>query len=73
MENIADKIFTKLGGPAVAAGATGVAVQTAYRWSYPKERGGTGGVIPAKYHQILLDFSSKSDLPLKHSDFFNST
>ncbi len=54
MENIANKVFDKLGGASVAAEAAKVAIQTAYRWSYPKERGATGGLGKLQHLNLIL-------------------
>lgn len=71
MKNNAQKIFTKLGGANVAASVAGVKIQTAYRWTYPKERGGTDGKIPYKYHNALLDYANLNHLDLEPVDFVN--
>lgn len=71
MKNSAKNIFAKLGGANVAAEAAGVKLQTAYRWSYPKERGGTGGVIPHWHHEALLSFAAENGKDLIPADFYS--
>jgi len=67
---IAQNITRKFGGAAHLAAVVGVDVSTVYRWSYPCNRGGTGGIIPAKYHQMILDRSKCIGVDLSPSDFF---
>lgn len=47
MHKQADKILKKLGGPRRVAVGIGVDPTTVYKWTYEKDRGGTGGIIPS--------------------------
>ena len=69
MYNMAKNIHEKMGGTSVTAKATGVSLQTSYRWTYPKDKGGTDGVIPFQYHQKIYDFAVANDKPLDLDDF----
>lgn len=60
------------GGYAVIAGWLKIDVSRVYRWTYPKERGGTGGIIPAKHQQTLLEKAQAADIRLKPADFFEA-
>ncbi len=40
------------------------------RWCYPKERGGTGGLIPSDMQQLLMAAAKKRKWPLKPEHFF---
>lgn len=40
------------------------------RWTYTKEKGGTGGLIPADCQQRLLDEARSRGLPLRPEHFF---
>ena len=69
--NIAENIFTKVGGVGVAHKALllrypSIDLSTLYKWRYPVERQGTGGRIPVKYHQDFLDLFDN----LAPKDFF---
>lgn len=44
-----------------------------YCWSYPKEKGGTDGVIPSTHHQAILDGARAENIPLTPADFFAVT
>ena len=48
----------------------GVDVSRVYRWTYPRSRGGSDGVIPARHQARLLSEASKRGLPLRPDDFF---
>lgn len=41
-----------------------------YRWTYPPERGGTGGTIPAHHHARLMKAARDRGLSLEPADFF---
>lgn len=42
-----------------------------YRWTYPRERGGSGGVIPGRHQSALLNAAHKSGIDLAAEDFFS--
>lgn len=65
----AHSILKKLGGEAVVAQVTGVSITTPYNWQYPKEKGGTGGNIPQRYHRTLLGYAQANDIDLRAEDF----
>lgn len=71
MTNCATKVIEKIGGPKAVADILGVDVSRVYRWTYPKSRGGTGGLIPAKHQSDLLIAARAKGLSLKPSDFFD--
>lgn len=66
----AQSIINKIGGPNVVAGWLGISVTQVYRFTYSKEKGGTGGLIPATHQQTLLDKAKAADIPLQPADFF---
>jgi hypothetical protein len=35
-----------------------------WRWTQPKWKGGTGGLIPQDHHGPLLDYAEANDLPI---------
>jgi hypothetical protein len=65
----ASKIIQKLGGEAKVSAVTGTSGNAPYRWQYPKTKGGTGGVIPQRYHRTLLDYASENEIPLTADEF----
>ncbi|WP_170138988.1 hypothetical protein [Rhodoplanes serenus] len=66
----ARSVIEKLGGVQAVASMTGKHISRIYRWMYPVERGGTGGLIPTQQQPILLDEARARDLDLKPEDFF---
>lgn len=69
MDNPAARIVEKLGGPEVVAKVTGRASTAPYRWQYDRDKGGTGGLIPQRYHRALLDYAADNQIDLKAEDF----
>ena len=71
----AHSIIEKLGGPAMAAEASGADVSRVRRWRLPKnpkdtKNSGTGGIIPASRHQRILDWARAHGKSLTPEDFF---
>ncbi len=73
-------VIMRFGGPEgkLTVGVETVAAITkrdpswVYRWMYPKERGGTGGLIPSREQKKLFDYAQKKRLPLEPEDFFSA-
>jgi hypothetical protein len=65
----ARSIITKLGGEGAVALICGIAVSGPYRWQYPRERGGTGGLIPQRHHRALIDHAEANGIPLTAEEF----
>jgi hypothetical protein len=76
MSTSAERVITKCGGGDLTKGLSLVALWTgvdrsrAYRWTRPKAKGGTGGVIPAQHQQTILDTAQRFGIALAPSDFF---
>lgn len=66
----AERIIEKCGGKARVAKLAGVHVTRVHRWTLPKEQGGTGGLVPTKRQQALLDNARKEGIDLSTADFF---
>lgn len=58
------------GGVSEVAGVCNISEVSVYRWGYSKEKGGTGGFIPDKYHAPLLEAARLRKYKLKPRDFF---
>jgi len=67
---IAQRVIEKCGGHRVVAEMVGVDVCNVFRWTYPKDRGGTGGLIPARHQPLLLERARERRVPLTPADFF---
>lgn len=63
-------ILAKIGGVDVAAKITGKHVSRIYRWTYPREKGGTGGVVPHEDATKLLEHAKANGVDLVADDFF---
>lgn len=66
----AQTIIEKLGGASAVASIVGIHRTRVYGWMYPKERGGTGGTIPIKHAQRLLQYAEGEGIAVTASDFF---
>ena len=67
--NRAERIVTLLGGTTRVAAIAGVHRTRVWNWTKPRERGGTGGVIPQKHIRPLLDHARQHGIPLSLDDF----
>ena len=68
--NPAHKIISKLGGERAVANVLGLNESGVYRWSYPRERGGTDGRIPARHIPRLLTHANEVGEVLRLEEFF---
>lgn len=57
------------GGPPVVSRTLGVAWSSPPRWRNPIEKGGTGGVIPRKYHDRLIALAAERGVELPRGAF----
>lgn len=55
--------------PHILAKELGVNYSTVIRWGYPREKGGTDGYIPRKYHAKLIKLAESNGIKLKPLDF----
>lgn len=65
----ATKLVEKFGGPEIVARVTGRASTAPYRWQHTKDKGGTGGLVPQRYHRALLDYAEANGIDWKAEDF----
>jgi hypothetical protein len=65
----AKSIIRKLGGEVAVAAITKTASTAPYRWQYSREKGGTDGLIPQRYHRTLLDYAAANGVDLRAEDF----
>ena len=72
MTTIAERVIKKCGGHKVVAEWLGISVTSVYRFTYPKERGGGGGIIPAERQQVLLEKAREHEIDLSPADFFSN-
>lgn len=66
----AQTIISICGGVSAVSKMVGRDETRVRRWTYPKERGGTGGLIPSDCQQSLLDAALVRGIPLSPRHFF---
>ena len=66
----AQTIITICGGFEAVAAMTRRSEVRVRRWTYPKSRGGTGGLIPADVQQVLLAAARNQGIDLRPEHFF---
>lgn len=69
---VAKAVIKKCGGAKRTAGIVGRNISWVYRWTYSKERSGTGGVVPHADAQKLLEAASRGEVNLTAEDFFET-
>jgi hypothetical protein len=62
-------IIARLGGEATISAITGTAYTAPYRWQAARKKGGTGGLIPQRYHRRLIDYARSNGIPLNAEEF----
>jgi hypothetical protein len=67
---IAERVIGKLGGPRAVAGMLAMSTQAVYKWTWPRERGGTGGLIPSRRQIELMVAAKQRGVILTKDDFF---
>ncbi|RFC65047.1 hypothetical protein DYI37_04055 [Fulvimarina endophytica] len=65
----ASTIVTALGGPTKVAKIVRVHRTRVSNWCRPKEKGGTGGIIPIKHAPALIAAARETGLTLSADDF----
>lgn len=68
---IADRIIKKCGGVARTAELVGRSESWVYRWTYSREKGGTGGNVPRSAQEALLEASRRGAVNIEPADFFD--
>lgn len=70
MHKIAERIVKKLGGAYKVAEMLHCSPQAVYKWCYPREYGGTGGLIPHRRQLELMLVAKLHGFELTAEDFF---
>lgn len=68
--NIAEQVIEKCGGVANTARLVGRSESWVYRWTYPKDKGGTNGRIPQEAQLKLLEAAQRGECEVAPTDFF---
>ena len=70
MENPASSIISRCGGASAVAGWLKLNQSSVLRWTYPRERGGTGGLVPSKHQRPLIEAAASRGVNITPADFF---
>ncbi|WP_273790032.1 hypothetical protein [Bartonella sp. ML70XJBT] len=71
IKNSAVTIIRYLGGAKRVSLISQCHVSAVYKWTYPlKKLEGKGGIIPAKYQIMLLNYAREHGIDLRPEDFF---
>lgn len=66
----AKDVIELLGGPTRASRLLGVAHSNVLRWMYPKDAGGTGGIIPQRHHEHIMTVARDDGVVLTPLNFY---
>lgn len=64
----ASTVIARLGGVSKVASVCEVNISTVQRWRMSKEKGGSDGVIPARYMPRLLQHAAATGAPVSAED-----
>lgn len=67
---VADHVIEKCGGHKVVAEWLNLNISSVYRFTYPRSKGGTDGLIPAEHQTPLILKAREKGVDLKPEDFF---
>lgn len=65
----AHTIIQRFGGPSVLAGILGVHRTRVSNWQRERAKGGTGGLVPQRYHPTLLEYARANGIELAATEF----
>ena len=69
MNEPAKSIIEAFGGVDAVAKIVGRNRASVFRWTYPKDKGGTSGLIPTECQSVLYNHAVKHKMDLKAEDF----
>jgi hypothetical protein len=70
--SVAQKMIERFGGHQELADELGVNIVQVYRWTYPKERKGTNGMIPARHFPALLAAAKRRKIKIKAAELIGA-
>lgn len=65
----ANTIIAALGGPSAVASRIGIHRTRVSKWKAPKDKGGTGGLIPQRHVPDLVKMGRERGVKLSPADF----
>jgi hypothetical protein len=66
----ASLIIDRCGGVAIVAQWLGLDRTSVLRWTHPRSKGGSDGMVPTKRQAALLAKAREHGVPLEPADFF---
>jgi len=66
----ASTIIKRIGGIAVVADLLKLNRTSVLRWTHPRDRGGTGGLVPSKHQADLMAKAREKGVAIQPADFF---
>jgi hypothetical protein len=66
--NPAYRVISALGGVRPTSRIVNVSPSAVSRWMLPKSRGGTGGRIPQRHWQTIINYANKNKLHIRLTD-----
>jgi len=70
VDSQAKNIIKLIGGHKAVAEICGVDLAYVYRFTYPRNRRGTDGLIPSRFHKPLIKGAKDRGIDLSPNDFF---
>lgn len=70
--SIAQTIIEKCGGVAKTAKIAERTESVVHRWTYDRDKGGTGGTVPYKAQVKILAAAARGEVDVAPSDFFEA-
>lgn len=70
MSEPASSIINRCGGVPTVARWLGLNRTSVLRWTHPRERGGTGGLVPSKHQTDLMEKAREAGVSISPADFF---
>ena len=64
----AQRVIDRCGGIKAVADATGLHPSGLYRWTRPRSKLGTGGLIPAPSRTLIIEAMKAGRLPITYDD-----
>lgn len=62
--DVAQRVISRLGGTVTVSKIVGRTPGAISKWQAPRSRGGTGGLIPARYYAPLLAYARQHGIDL---------
>lgn len=72
MAEPASSIIKRCGGVPTVARWLDLNRTSVLRWTHPRDKGGTGGLVPSKHQADLMAKAQESGVAIEPADFFDA-